>query len=141
VALEADTKGVDSKRGKEGEAVTRYWLRGSQGREAILHIGDDGTVTGLELAQAMRLTGFGPWLVTRRDGNRVRYLGLLDQHILSQDGTRLADEIARYVVHHVNGDPTNNAVANLRILPAVPGRAAPTTRYQLLGQLLPLTEA
>ena len=121
--------------------MTRYWLRGSAGHEATLTVAEDGTVLGAELSHAMRLTGFGPWLVTSREGNKVRYLGLLTQDILSQDGTRLADEISRYVVHHLNGDPTNNAVSNLRILLARGRQAEPTTRYQLLGQLLPLKEA
>ena len=119
---------------------TRYWLRGSAGHEASLAVSQDGTVLGAELAQAMRLTGFGPWLVVRRDGETIRYLGLVDQTLVSQDGVQLADEMGRYVVHHINGDPTNNAVSNLRILLARGRQAEPTTRYQLLGQLLPLKE-
>ena len=53
--------------------MTRYWLRGSSGHEAALAVSDDGTVLGAELAQAMRLTGFGPWTVIRRDGETVQY--------------------------------------------------------------------
>ena len=92
--------------------MTRYWIRGSAGHEAALTVAEDGTVGGLDLAAAIRATGYGPWTVIDRTGGAVRYLGLIDRTLISQSGAKLCD------VDRPNG-----------------------MRFQLLGQVVPRKEA
>jgi len=90
----------------------RYWLRSAAGSEAAIAVAEDGTVAGLDLAAAIRDTGYGPWTVIRRDGQAVRYLGVIDRSVISQSGARLCD------LDRPHG-----------------------MRFQLLGQVVPTREA
>lgn len=85
--------------------VTRLgWIRGEQIRFIRGH---SGRVRKCEV----RLdAGKGRWYITARDGSRVLWYRIVAMDLLGRD--LLPDE----VVHHIDGDPSNDEPSNLQVM-------------------------